>query len=375
MKKIQMVDLKSQYEKIKTEIDTGIQEVIDGTAFINGGKVKEFSSALEDYLKVKHVIPCGNGTDALQISLMALDLPLGSKVICPAFNYVATAETVALLGLIPVYVDVNEDTFELDIDKVRAVIDAETKVIMPVHLFGQSVRMDGVMALANEFNLFVVEDTAQAIGAVYCGENYTGKVGTIGHIGTTSFFPSKNLGCYGDGGAIFTNDDELAFKLKQIANHGQSKKYHFDCIGVNSRLDTIQAAILLAKLPHLDNYCDARREVAKKYDEAFKNSIEIKIPLRNSNSTHVFHQYTLQVSSQKRDELIDYLASKSIPSMVYYPKPLHLHKAYQYLGYYEGDFPVAEMLCKKVISLPIHTEMDDEQQDYIIKHVIEFFNK
>ena len=368
-----MVDLKGQYQKIKTEIDSGIQDVIDNTAFINGGKVKQFSSDLEEYLAVKHVIPCGNGTDALQIALMGLELPKGSKVICPAFNYVATAETVALLDLIPVYIDVNDDTFELDIEKARQIIDEDTKVIMPVHLFGQSVNMDSVMELADEFGLFVIEDTAQAIGADYNGNKYKGKAGTIGHIGTTSFFPSKNLGCYGDGGAIFTNDDGLAFKLRQIANHGQSKKYHFDCIGVNSRLDTIQAAVLLAKLPHLDKYCSARRAVADKYDEAFKNLKGIKTPIRNIESTHVFHQYTMQIEHDKRDVLKAFLASKNVPSMVYYPKPLHLHKAYYYLGYKEGDFPISERLCEKVLSLPIHTEMEEEQQNYIIDCVLEFF--
>jgi len=373
MKKIQMVDLKGQYEKIKGDVDAGIQDVIDNTAFINGGKVKEFTSDLEEYLGVKHVIPCGNGTDALQIALMALDLPQGSKVICPAFNYVATAETVALLGLTPVYVDVLENTFEVDVEKARSIIDENTKVIMPVHLFGQSVNMDAVMALAKEFDLYVVEDTAQAIGANYSGINYSGKAGTIGHIGTTSFFPSKNLGCYGDGGAMFTNDDQLAFKLRQIANHGQSKKYHFDCIGVNSRLDTIQAAILAVKLPHLDEYGWARGEVARKYDEAFSSVEGIATPTRNVESTHVFHQYTMKVDESRRDELKEFLASKNVPAMIYYPMPLHLHKAYHYLGYKEGDFPISESLCKKVISLPIHTEMESEQQQYIIGCVIEFF--
>ena len=368
-----MVDLKGQYDKIKTEVDSGIQDVINNTAFINGGKVKDFASDLEKYLNVKHVIPCGNGTDALQIALMALDLPKGSKVICPAFNYVATAETVALLDLTPVYVDVNPETFEIDVDKARAIIDDQTKVIMPVHLFGQSVNMDAVMNLADEFGLYVVEDTAQAIGANYSGEQQKGKAGTIGHIGTTSFFPSKNLGCYGDGGAMFTNDDELAFKLRQIANHGQSKKYHFDCIGVNSRLDTIQAAILAAKLPNLDGYSKARLEVAKKYDEAFASVDGLKTPIRNTHSTHVFHQYTMQVEGGRRDELKEFLTSKDIPSMIYYPKPLHLHKAYEYLGYKKGDFPIAEDLCEKVLSLPIHTEMEGVQQEYIIGAVLEFF--
>lgn len=373
MEKIHMVDLKGQYEKIKKEVDAGIQEVIDTTSFINGGKVTEFARNLEAYLHVKHVIPCANGTDALQIALMALDLPAGSKVICPAFNYVATAETVALLGLIPVYVDVAADTFELDIEKVKAAIDSETKVIMPVHLFGQSVYMDEIMEVAKQHNIYVVEDTAQAIGANYRGNVYKGKAGTIGHIGTTSFFPSKNLGCYGDGGAIFTNNDELAFKLRQIANHGQSQKYHFDCIGVNSRLDTMQAAVLNVKLSHLDAYCEARREVANKYDVAFSEIEALDIPLRSVTSSHVFHQYTLKVKEGKRDALKDFLAAKNVPSMVYYPKPLHLHKAYTYLGYKLGDFPVAEALCENVLSLPIHTEMQDDQQEYIINCVKEFF--
>lgn len=375
MNKIQMVDLKGQYDKIKSEIDSGIQDVINNTAFINGSKVEEFAAELKSYLNVKHVIPCGNGTDALQIALMSLDLPKGSKVICPAFNYVATAETVAFLGLTPVYVDVLEDTFELDIDKAREIIDEDVKVVMPVHLFGQSVNMDAVMDLANEFKLYVIEDAAQAIGADYFGKKYSGKVGTIGQIGTTSFFPSKNLGCYGDGGAIFTNDNDLAIKLKQIANHGQSKKYHFDCIGVNSRLDTIQAAILKVKLPFLDDYSNARSEVADRYDDAFVSIDEIKIPVRNSASTHVFHQYTLQIENGKRDDLKEFLELKNIPSMIYYPKPLHLHKAYEYLGYKKGDFTVSERLCEKVLSLPIHTEMKKEQQDYIIESVLQFFKK
>ena len=369
-----MVDLKGQYEKIKTGINQEIQKVIDQSAFINGDKVKEFASNLADFLEVKHVIPCGNGTDALQISLMALDLPQGSKVLCPAFNYVATAETVALLGLEPVFVDVLEDTFEIDIEKAEEAIDEDVKVIMPVHLYGQSVDMDKVMSFANKHGLYVIEDAAQSIGADYKGDIVEGKVGTIGHVGITSFFPSKNLGCYGDGGAIFTNDENLALKIRMISSHGQSKKYHFDRIGVNSRLDTIQAAILSVKLPYIEKYSQKRRDLASQYDISFKDIKEIVIPFRNSYSSHVFHQYTLKVK-EKRDELKTYLNDHGIPSMIYYPKPLPFHKAYRYLGYSEGDFPISEMLCKEVLSLPMHTEMEDDQVAYIIEKVKAFFNR
>ena len=373
MNKIQMVDLQGQYTKIKSDVDKSIQNVIDNASFIGGKVVKDFASNLADYLSINHVIPCGNGTDALQIALMALDLPKGSKVICPAFNYVATAETVALLGLTPVFVDVLEGTFELDINKARSVIDKDTKVIMPVHLFGQSVNMDVVMQLANDFDLYVIEDNAQAIGSDYSGKQYQGKTGTIGHIGITSFFPSKNLGCFGDGGAVFTNDNDLAKKIGMMASHGQSKKYHFDCIGTNSRLDSIQAAVLSVKLPHLDEYCKSRQMVAKRYDEAFSELKEVEIPVRNMDSTHVYHQYTLKVNSEVRDDLKEFLATNNIPSMVYYPKPLHLQNAYSYLGYAEGNFPISENLCSRVISLPIHTEMESDQQGFIIETVLEFF--
>src|SRR5574343_385421 len=335
MKKIQMVDLKSQYEKIKTEIDTGIQEVIDNTQFIKGPQIKVFENALAEELNVKHVISCANGTDALQVAMMALNLKPVDEVILPVFTYVATAEVIALLGLVPIMVDVNTDTFCIDTNLIEAKISTKTKAIVPVHLFGQCANMDEVMRIANKYQLYVIEDTAQAIGADYqlndgsASTVKTRKAGTMGHIGTTSFFPSKNLGCYGDGGAIFTNNDALATRLKMMANHGQSKKYQHDVIGVNSRLDTLQAVILDVKLQHLDEYCSARNAVADYYDSHLKDIPGITIPKRVSNSTHVFHQYTMKIADGKRDALKTFLQEKGIPSMIYYPIPLHFQKAYQ----------------------------------------------
>lgn len=376
MKKIQMVDLKSQYEKIKTEVDAAIMQVIENTAFINGPEVKAFQAELENYLKVKHVIPCANGTDALQIAMMALGLKPGDEVITANFTYVATAEVIALLGLTPVLVDVLPDTFDIDLAAVEKAITPKTKAIVPVHLFGQCADMEALMNLAKKHNLFVIEDTAQAIGADYTySDGSKHKAGTMGSVGCTSFFPSKNLGCYGDGGAIYTNDDALAKSIRMIANHGQSVLYYHDSIGVNSRLDSIQAAILRIKLRELDGYAKARNAAAAYYDKAFANHPKVKTPARAKNSTHVFHQYTLQLKGVDRVALKDYLASKDIPAMIYYPVPLHLQKAYTDARYKAGDFPVTEQLCATVISLPMHTELDAETLKYITSEVLSFLNK
>ncbi len=375
-KKIQMVDLKSQYENIKTEVDAAIQNVINNTAFINGPDVKLFQTELEQYLNVKHVIPVANGTDALQIAMMALDLKPGDEVITADFTYVATAEVIALLGLKPVLVDVNPNTFDIDITAIEKAITPKTKAIVPVHLFGQCANMEAIMALAKKHNLFVIEDTAQATGAEFAfSDGRKQKAGTIGTIGCTSFFPSKNLGCFGDGGAIFTNDEVLAKKIKMIANHGQSVQYVHDSIGVNSRLDTIQAAILRIKLRHLDNYASARNKVADYYDKAFAGNEKIKTPARAKFSNHVFHQYTLQLKGVDRSALREFLTSKEIPAMIYYPIPLHLQKAYIDPRYKQGDFPVTEALCASVISLPMHTELDEETLKYITTKFLEFVNK
>lgn len=372
-KKIQMVDLKGQYQKIKSEVDKAIAEVIDTTAFINGPAVKEFQADLEKYLGVKHVIPCANGTDALQIAMMALDLKPGDEVITANFTYVATAEVIGLLGLKPVLVDVYPDTFDINIEAIEKNISAKTKAIVPVHLFGQCADMERIMALAKKHNLYVIEDVAQAIGADYTfSDGRKAKAGTIGTIGCTSFFPSKNLGCYGDGGAIYTNDDTLAAKLKMIAHHGQSVQYVHDVLGVNSRLDTIQAAVLKIKLKHLDEYAAARNTAAAYYDKAFANHPKLKTPKRVKNSTHVFHQYTLQLNGVDRTALREFLASKGIPAMIYYPIPLHMQKAYKDDRYKAGDFPVTEKLCASVLSLPMHTEMDEEMLKYICDNVLEF---
>lgn len=368
-----MVDLKGQYLKIKSEVDNAIKEVIDNTAFINGPEVKEFQVDLENYLKVKHVIPCANGTDALQIAMMALDLKPGDEVITADFTYVATAEVIGLLGLKPVLVDVYPDTFDINIEAIEKNITPKTKAIVPVHLFGQCADMERIMALAKKHNLYVIEDVAQAIGADYTfSDGRKAKAGTIGTIGCTSFFPSKNLGCYGDGGAIYTNDDSLAAKLKMIAHHGQSVQYVHDVLGVNSRLDTIQAAVLKIKLKHLDEYADAHNMAAAYYDKAFTNHPKLKAPQRVKNSTHVFHQYTLQLNGVNRTALREFLASKGIPAMIYYPIPLHMQKAYKDDRYKAGDFPVTEKLCASVLSLPMHTEMDEEMLKYICDNVLEF---
>ena len=375
MKKIQMVDLQSQYLHIKEDIDRGIQAVIDSAAFIKGPAVISFQKNLEQYTGAKHVIPVGNGTDALQIALMALGLQPGDEVITPTFTFIATAEVVALLGLKPVVVDVDWDTMNISVEAVRKAITPRTKAIVPVHLFGQCADMEALMAIAKEHNLYIVEDACQAIGAVYTFANGTQKqAATMGDIGCTSFFPSKNLGCYGDGGAIFTNDDELAAKMRAIANHGMVVRYYHDTIGVNSRLDSIQAAVLDAKLPHLDEYIEARQKAAAYYDEAFKNNSHILIPTRAANSTHVFHQYTLRLIEVDREALRNALAEAGIPAMIYYPVPLHMQKAYQDSRYKEGDFPVAERLANCVLSLPMHTELDEEQLAYITQNVLEALN-
>lgn len=371
-KKIQMVDLKGQYQKIKSEVDKAIEQVINNTAFINGPDVKEFQADLEKYLNVKHVIPCANGTDALQIAMMALGLKPGDEVITASFTYVATAEVIGLLGLKPVLVDVYPDTFDIDIEAIEKNITPKTKAIVPVHLFGQCADMERIMAVAKKHNLFVIEDVAQAIGADYTFSNGTKvKAGSIGTIGCTSFFPSKNLGCYGDGGALYTNDDELAKKIRMIAHHGQSVQYVHDVLGVNSRLDTLQAAILKIKLKHLDEYAAARNKVADYYDKSFANHPKLRIPKRVKNSNHVFHQYTLQLVGVDRAKLREQLAEKGIPAMIYYPIPLHMQKAYKDDRYKQGDFPVTEKLCASVLSLPMHTEMDEETLKYITATVLE----
>lgn len=370
MKKIQMVDLQSQYLRLKNEIDSGIQAVIDSAAFVKGPQVSAFAEHLQSYTGAKHVIPVGNGTDALQIALMALGLHPGDEVITPTFTFIATAEVVALLGLTPVVVDVDWETMNISVEAIKKAITPKTKAIVPVHLFGQCANMEAIMQIAQKHHLFVVEDACQAIGAQYTFADGTVKqAGTIGEIGCTSFFPSKNLGCYGDGGALFTNDDALAAKIVCIANHGMQVRYHHDYIGVNSRLDSLQAAILDAKLPHLDEFIEARQKAAARYNEAFKDNEKVLIPYTSPSSTHVYHQYTLRVIGADRDALRSQLAEKNIPAMIYYPIPLHLQKAYQDPRYQQGDFPVAERLSACVLSLPMHTELDDEQLDYIIAAV------
>lgn len=362
MKKIQMVDLQTQYQYIKEDIDRGIQAVIDSAAFVKGPVVTEFQSHLEAYTGAKHVITVGNGTDALQIALMGLGLKPGDEVITPTFTFIATAEVVALLGLTPVVVDVDWDTMNISVEAIRKAITPRTKAIVPVHLFGQCADMEPIMAIAREHHLYVVEDACQAIGAQYTfSDGTTRQAGTMGDIGCTSFFPSKNLGCYGDGGAIFTNNDELAAQMRAIANHGMVVRYHHDRVGVNSRLDAIQAAVLDAKLPHLDEYIAARQRAAAYYDKAFAGNPHVLTPARQAHSTHVYHQYTLRLAGVDRDKVREALAEREIPSMVYYPVPLHLQKAYQDPRYKAGDFPVAERLAACVLSLPMHTELSDEQ--------------
>jgi UDP-2-acetamido-2-deoxy-ribo-hexuluronate aminotransferase len=368
---IQMVDLKGQYKNIKSEIDNAISIVVNSASFINGPAVKEFSANLATYLGVKHVIPCANGTDALQIAFMALNLMPDDEVIVPGFTYVATAEVIALLGLKPIIVDVNADNFNINLKEIEKHITPKTKAIIPVHLFGQSTDMEGIMVLAKKYNLYVIEDNAQAIGSNCIVNGIIHKTGTIGHIGCTSFFPSKNLGCYGDGGAIFTNDDDLAIKLSMIANHGQSKKYFHQIVGVNSRLDTLQAAILNVKLKYLDEFCAKRIQFADHYDARLSNIKGIEIPKRDTFSTHVFHQYTLKVAENRRDDLIQHLKNRDIPSMIYYPLPLYTQGAFE--KYFVQKLPITEVLCKEVMSLPIHTEYDAKLVDYICDVVIDFF--
>lgn len=366
MKEIRMVDLATQYERIKNEVDAAIAEVLTSTKFIKGPQVKVFEDNLAKYLDVKHVIGCANGTDALQIAMMALGYQPGDEVITASFTYVATAEVIALLKLKPVLVEVNPETFTIDPAAIEAAITPKTKAIVPVHLFGQCADMEPIMKIAAQHNLHIIEDTAQAIGAEYFFSDGTKKkAGTIGTIGTTSFFPSKNLGGYGDGGALFTNDDDLAQKIRMIANHGQSVQYVHDEIGVNSRLDTLQAAILNVKLKYLNEYAESRRKVADYYDKAFAGLENITTPLRAKNSTHVFHQYTLKLNGLNREVIRKKLEEKGIPSMVYYPIPLHQQKAYKDDRYQEGTFPITESLCKNVLSLPIHTEFGEEELKYV----------
>ncbi len=374
MRDIQMVDLKSQYQKIKPEVNERIQSVIDSAAFINGPEVKRFQKELEQYLQVKHVIPCGNGTDALQVALMALGLKPGDEVITTTFTFVATAEVIALLGLKPVLVDVDYESYLINTDELEAAVTPQTKAIIPVHLFGQCANMEEIKKLADQHDLFIVEDAAQSIGASYhftSGE--ARQSGTIGHFGCTSFFPSKNLGCYGDGGALFTNDDQLAEKARMVVNHGMKVRYYHDEIGVNSRLDSIQAVVLSAKLKHLNDYGNARRAAAWQYDQAFSEIEAIQTPKRMINSCHVFHQYTMRVTNGERDALQKHLTEAGVPAMIYYPVPLHQQKAYRDDRYADGAFPVAEQLAKEVISLPMHTELDQEQLTYITSKVKEFF--
>ena len=371
MKKLQMVDLQTQYEFIKDQVDSSVLEIFKRGTFINGPSVKEFQTELEEYLKVKHVIPCANGTDALQIALMSLDLKPGDEIITSDFTFAATVEVIALLRLKPVLVDIDEDTFNIDCDEIIKAITPKTKAIIPVHLFGQVANMNTVMEIAKANNLFVVEDNAQAIGAIY---NSNKKSGTIGHLGTTSFFPSKNLGCYGDGGAIFTNNDDLAHTIRGIVNHGMYKRYHHDVVGVNSRLDSVQAAVLKAKLPLLDFYNERRKEASILYSKNFKNNKNLITPIvKESCQSHVFHQYTLRVLNGKRDELSEFLNDNKIPHGIYYPIPLHRQKAYTDERYKKEDFKTSIMMSKQVISLPMHSELDEEQINFISQKVNQFF--
>jgi len=376
MRSIQMVDLKQQYQKMKREIDEAVLKVLESSAFINGPQVQSFAFALADYHGIKHVIPCANGTDALQIAMMALDLKPGDEVITPSFTYIATTEVIALLKLTPVFVDVDHKTFCIDPTAIEKAITENTKAIVPVHLYGQSADMEKIMEIARRHNLFVIEDNAQAIGCdFYFSDGSIRKTGTIGTVGTTSFFPSKNLGAYGDGGAMLTNDDGLANKLRMVANHGQSKRYYHDMVGCNSRLDTIQAAILEIKLRYLDEYINARRAVADFYDSAFKNNSRLTTPYRSNDSRHVFHQYTLLLEGVNRDELHQFLADNRVPSMIYYPVPAHRQQMFASYNSSDIDLPVTDSLTEKVISLPIHTEMEEEQLQLIASKVLEFVNK
>lgn len=376
MRPIQMVDLKQQYQHIKSEIDTAISQVIESAAFINGPQVQSFATALEQYNGVKHVIPCANGTDALQIALMALDLQPGDEVITPSFTFIATTEVVALLKLTPVFVDVDLKTFCIDAAAVEKAITPKTKAIIPVHLYGHAANMEEIMKIASAHNLYVIEDNAQAIGSDYhFSDGTTKKTGSIGTIGTTSFFPSKNLGCYGDGGAIMTNDDELAGKLKMIANHGQSKRYYHDLVGCNSRLDSLQAAILEVKLKQLDKYIESRRKLADSYDSAFQAHPKLKTPYRAPWCKHVFHQYTLILEGIDRNNLHAYLAGLNVPSMIYYPVPAHRQRMFAQFNASSTELPNTDWLTERVISLPMHTEMDEEQIHFVTTSVLNFINQ
>lgn len=369
---IKMVDLRSQYLKIKNEIDSAIQSVLESTAFISGPQVNQFASELGNFVNASYVVTCANGTDALQIAMMALDLKEGDEVILPVHTYVATAEVIALLKLTPVFVDVDEQTFNIDINQIEDKITRRTKAIVPVHLYGQCADMEPILEIADKYGIHVIEDTAQALGATYTlSDSSVAYAGTMGTIGTTSFFPSKNLGCYGDGGAIFTEDGDLAERMKMIANHGQKVKYHHDIIGINSRLDTLQAAILSVKLKHLESYAAARQKVAAYYDSHLRKDL-LSTPFRAINSTHVFHQYTCKINHDKRDALQKHLQGRGIPTMIYYPVPLHLQKAYQKIGVGEGSFPVTEKLSRSVLSLPVHTEMSDAELAYICETINQF---
>jgi dTDP-4-amino-4,6-dideoxygalactose transaminase len=375
MKPIQMVDTQTQYQKIKNEVDFAIKEVIDSSAFINGKIVQEFAINLAGFLDVKHVIPCANGTDALQVAMMALGLEPGDEVITPSFTYIATTEVIALLKLTPVFVEVDPQTFCIDPSAIRNAISPKTKAIVPVHLFGQSSNMEEIMTIAREFNLYVVEDNAQAIGSEYIFSNgRKKKTGAIGTIGTTSFYPSKNLAAFGDGGALYTNDDDLSSRLKMIVNHGQSKRYYHDLVGCNSRLDSVQAAVLNEKLKHLDEYTQARVHAANFYDKAFGDCPKIKVPFRAPYSTHVFHQYTLILENVSRNELHKFLGDKKIPSMIYYPVPAHRQKMFSQFNTESLRMPVTDWLTERVISLPMHTELDEEQLNYIAYNVLQFVN-
>ena len=374
MKKIQMVDLQGQYEPLKAQIQASFAEVLDSAAFINGPQVQAFQKELEAYLQVKHVIPCANGTDALQIAMMGLGLKRGDEVITADFTFAATVEVIALLGLTPVLVDVDKDTFNINIEAIRKAITPKTKAIVPVHLYGRPANMEAIMQIAKEYNLYVIEDNAQAIGADFTwSDGRKQKVGTIGHVGATSFFPSKNLGCYGDGGAIFTNDDELAHILRGIVNHGMYIRYHHDVVGVNSRLDSLQACVLRAKLPHLDSYNQKRREAARLYTEGLQGKPNIITPeIPQGDTSHVFHQYTIRILGGKRDALAEHLTKYGIPFGIYYPIPLHKQKAYEDSRYREVDFPATNELVQEVISLPMHTELDKEQINFITKLITDF---
>ena len=370
---IQMVDLKRQYLKIKTEVDQAIADVVQNTSFINGKAVTDFSGQLGQFLEIEHIIPCANGTDALQIAMMALGLEPGDEVITPSFTYIATTEVMALLRLNPVFVDVDPSTFCLDANKIREAITPRTKAIVPVHLYGQSAPMEEIMAIAKEFGLFVIEDNAQAIGAtIQFSDGTVHKTGTIGDIGCTSFFPSKNLGCFGDGGAIVTRNAIIADKMRMIANHGQSKRYYHDMVGCNSRLDSIQAAVLNVKIKHLNHYNEARRQAAAFYSNAFASNPKITTPLIADGNTHVFHQYTLILKDYNRDELVEQLASVGIPAMIYYPVPAHRQNMFSFLNLPAVDLPVTDWLTQRVISLPIHTELDQEQLTFIVDHFNNF---